>query len=217
MSEISQINKPQQARSQRTMTRLLDAAEALLEEKSWSALTIQDVVSRAGSSVGAFYGRFKDKDGLLHALDERYFDEMIEMIEAAVARPQWATMTLAETIAVLAQLTVELHSQKQGLMRTLILQARLVNDPRFRAREERLNSYVPQLLALILAHCDEIQHEDPATAVQFGFLQMFYTAREMLLWPHLAESMPYQGEELAAALARAFLGYLRVELAPIGE
>ena len=109
--------------------------------------------------MGAFYGRFNDKDGLLHALDERYFASMIEMIETAVARPQWATLTLAETIAVLAQLTVELHSQKTGVMRTLILQARLVNDPRFRAREERLNRYAPQLLALILAHRDEIRHE----------------------------------------------------------
>ncbi len=206
------INQPQQARSQRTMTRMLDAAEALLEEKSWSELTIQEVVSRAGSSVGAFYGRFNDKDGLLHALDERYFVDMIAQIEAAVAQPRWASMTLAETITALAQLIVALHSRKQGLMRTLILQARLINDPRFREREARLNRYTPQLLALVLAHRAEIQYPEPETAVQFGFLQMFYTAREMLLWPHLAESMPYQGDDLAQALARAYLGYLRMEL-----
>lgn len=211
MTNTDSINKPQQARSQRSMTRMLDAAEALLEEKSWSELTIQDVVSRAGTSVGSFYGRFKDKDGLLHALDERFFVIMIEMIEAAVAQPDWESMTLAATLTRLAQLTVELHSQKRGLLRTLILQARLVNDPRFREREARLNSHIPSLLALVLAHRDEIRHAAPETAVQFGLLQMFYTAREMLLWPHLAESMPYQDEALVQALARAYLGYLCVE------
>lgn len=204
-----QIHRPQQARSQATMNRMLDAAEELLESRSWQELTIQDVVSVAGTSVGAFYGRFKDKEGLLHALDERYFEYFIDLIETAVSSSDWDALSLGETIGVIAQLTVTLHSRRQGVMRALILQARLVNDPRFRTREARLRTYTPKLLALVLAHREEIAHPDPEAAVRFGFLQMFYSAREMMIWPHLTATMPYQGEALAHALAHAFLCYLR--------
>lgn len=202
------IKKPKQNRSAQTMERMLNAAEMLLEEKSWRELTIQDVVSNANCSVGAFYGRFKDKEGLLHALDERFFDSLVAIIETAVSEPQWETMTLAETIKTLAQLVVDLHQQKQGVMRALILQARLESDPRFREREARLMTHVPTLLALILAHRHEIYHDDAETAVQFGFLQMFFTVREMMIWPHVAANMPYQEKALVSGVASAFLSYL---------
>lgn len=52
---------PQQSRSQRTMNRILDAAEALLEEKSFQELTINDIVQKAGCSVGPFTAVLKTK------------------------------------------------------------------------------------------------------------------------------------------------------------
>ncbi len=191
------------------MNRILDAAEALLDEKSFQELSIQEIVTTAKSSVGAFYGRFPDKDALLHALDDRFFDTLIELIETTLTQSKWETMTLAQTVRELTRLVVVLHSHKQGLQRTLIMQARLTPDPRFRQREGRLWEYFPRLMTLVLAHRGEIGHEHVETAVQFGFLQLYYTAREMLLWPHIASNMPYQGEELVEMLALTYLNFLR--------
>ena len=202
------VNTPKQLRSQQTMNKMLEAAEQILETKSWQTLTIQEVVKVAGTSVGAFYGRFKDKDGLLHALDERYFDTLIGMIESTVGQPQWASMNLPETIYQLAAMIVDIHQKKQGVLRTLIMQARLEDDPRFREREARLLQFLPQVMSIILAHQAEITHEDRETAVKFAILQMFYTVREMTIWSHLTSRMPYQNASLSIAIAQACLGYL---------
>ena len=202
------VNEPQQTRSARTMEKIVTATEALLAEKDWSEVTIQEIVDRADCSVGAFYGRFRDREGLLHALDERFFDELIALIETTASSSTWETTSLAETITAIAGLVVDLHRHKQGVMRTLILQARLQDDARFREREAQVMQSLPGVTSLILAHRDEIQHKDPEAAVLFGFLQLFFSAREMLIWPHIAPDVPFQGEALVTALARSYLSYL---------
>jgi AcrR family transcriptional regulator len=208
MMTVREVNQPQQRRSQNTMNRMMDAATALLEEKSWLELTVQDIVSEAECSVGAFYGRFKDKDGLLHALDKRFFDGLIQLIETAEADLAAQPHTLPQTIEALTRMVVVLHSQQQGLMRTLILQARLFPEPRFREQENRLWEKFPQLMALVLRHEAEINHPDPAVAAHFGFIQLFFTVREMTIWPHVAANMPLQEEALVEGLASTYLAYL---------
>ena len=65
---------PRQARSRATLDRLLDATAAVLAEKPFDEASIAEIVHRAGTSVGAFYGRFSNKDSLLDCFDERFFD-----------------------------------------------------------------------------------------------------------------------------------------------
>ena len=55
------VRPPQQARSQETLNRLLDAAEQLVAEKGFDDTPVAEVARRAGSSVGAFYSRFREK------------------------------------------------------------------------------------------------------------------------------------------------------------
>ena len=73
---IPRFRPPQQTRSQETLDRILNAAERVLEEKSFTEATLAEIMERAGVTVGAFYRRFPDKDALLHLLDERFFHEM---------------------------------------------------------------------------------------------------------------------------------------------
>src|SRR5258705_11202891 len=57
-----------QQRSLQTFDRLLTAAEELMSEKPFDEVSINDICTRAGHSVGAFYRRFESRDGLLHVL-----------------------------------------------------------------------------------------------------------------------------------------------------
>jgi AcrR family transcriptional regulator len=70
--QLRTVSGPKQARSERTLQRLLAAAEALIKEKGHAAVSIPEIARRAGSSVGGFYARFRDKDELLRAL-RRHF------------------------------------------------------------------------------------------------------------------------------------------------
>jgi AcrR family transcriptional regulator len=64
--------KPQQARAVATEQRLLDALDALLQKKSLSRLTIDEIAEHAHLTRGAFLKRFGTKKQALMMLWERY-------------------------------------------------------------------------------------------------------------------------------------------------
>ena len=72
---LASVARPKQARSEASLQRLLEAAEALSRERdSREDVSISQLTKRAKSSVGGFYARFKDKYELLLALHERVQD-----------------------------------------------------------------------------------------------------------------------------------------------
>ena len=60
-----------QARSKRTLERLLDAAEEVLSHDGLEGATVPAIARRACLSVGVVYRRFPDKDALLRTVYER--------------------------------------------------------------------------------------------------------------------------------------------------
>lgn len=64
-----------QDRSRKTRDALMAATWKLLQSQPWQALSINDIVKLAGSSVGAFYSRFTDKEALLEALGAEWLEE----------------------------------------------------------------------------------------------------------------------------------------------
>ncbi len=52
-------------RVQRTQALLQDALLALIEEKGYAAITVQDILDRANLGRSTFYMHYRDKDDLL--------------------------------------------------------------------------------------------------------------------------------------------------------
>src|SRR5512143_476146 len=97
VAQLQTVSGPKQARSERTLQRLLDAAEQLIAEKGHQAVSIPEIARRAHSSVGGFYARFRDKNELLRALEERHFIELMARVERLADPTRWAG---AETAAI---------------------------------------------------------------------------------------------------------------------
>lgn len=206
------VKQPRQTRSNETMSHMLDAAMQILENKSFEKMTIAEVVKRADCSVGAFYGRFQDKDALLQALDERFFERFDQAIQEFLAPDNLKEKPLAEIIEGAARLLVETYSEQKGLLRSLNLKARLHNDSRFQKREQKSwGELFPKLQKILLSHRDKITHPYKILAIRLGFQQMFFTMREILLWEPFREVPPYDKEELISELAYAYLAYLGVQ------
>ena len=206
------VQEPQQARSQDTMQRILDAAAQILETKNFEMLTVVEVVKQANTSVGAFYGRFKDKDALLQALDERFFLEFEQAVQEFLQPAKWDDHPLRDYIEQLTRLILNIYSSQMGVLRSLNLKARLSNDERFRQRTLNVwESLSPRFVDTLLLHREEITHPDPSLAAQLGFQMMFYTLREILLWDSFHEKNPYDDEQLVRELSRAYLAYLGVK------
>lgn len=72
------------ARAEERVQRFLDAALELIENKSSTEFTIQEVVERSGQSLRSFYQYFNGKDELLFALFEESVREALTDISAAV-------------------------------------------------------------------------------------------------------------------------------------
>lgn len=119
------IAKPVQIRSEKSFLRFLDAAEKLLDDRSWTALTIQDVVATADASVGSFYNRFEDKMALLHCLEDRLGADFASAIRAIVDECEVCEELLADVDGLIISLFMRLCLQRAGVIRALDLAQRI--------------------------------------------------------------------------------------------
>lgn len=201
------FHPPQQTRSQETLDRLLDAAESVLEEKSFTEATLAEIVERAGVTVGAFYRRFPDKDALLHLLDQRFFEELYVLADEVLAPERWAGGSVSDIIHAVARQASDLYRQRRGLLRSLFLRARV--DPVIQDSARRVNAhFLDRLQAVLAPRRAGIRHPDPERAIALGFIVLIGAVRETVVfgevWPNIAEVV----EGLDAELARMYLAYL---------
>ncbi len=204
------IRPPRQARTQEVLVRLLDAARALLEEKGFEDMSVSEVALRAGTSVGALYRRFPDKEGLLHALHERFCVEAIATADAALTPERWEGVAVEEILAETIGFLTHVYRDNQALDRA-IYQRALANE-RFRERSARLQRHVLSGLAsLLLARRDEFDHPDPQLAVDMALRQVLGVLVEHFVFG-FAESgiVRVSDDVLARELTRSCLRYLGV-------
>jgi AcrR family transcriptional regulator len=204
---------PQQTRSQATLDRILDAAESVLAEKSFSEATLAEIMDRAGVTVGAFYRRFPDKDALLHLLDNRFFAELYELAQTLLGDSKWQGATVPQIVHEVTATAVRLYRQRRGLLRSLFLRAR--TDPVIMKSARDVNAhYIERLQALLLARGDQISHPDPKRAVELGFMVLTGALRETVLfgevWPNVSAVVD---DDLPKELARVYLAYLGAPMA----
>ena len=206
--DLHWIRPPRQARSQETLDRILDAAETLVADKGFEDSPVSEIVQRADSSVGAFYARFHDKEGLLHALYERYYEEAVATTDATLAPDRWEGAGTDELIDAVIHFLVSIFRERRGLMRAFVV--RNHTHPEFQARQQRLSHYViAHLSALLLARREQLSHPDPERATRFGFMLVFSTLESMILFGEMRSSLlTLSDEDLADELTRSTLAYL---------
>ena len=64
---VDVVRPARQQRSRETRDAILKAVAKLVKAGKYESATVQDIVQAAGSSVGAFYGRFADKTAALYS------------------------------------------------------------------------------------------------------------------------------------------------------
>ncbi len=72
------MSKKPDRRIQRTRQLLRDALIALMLEKGYDAVTVQDITDRANLGRATFYLHYKDKDELLLSMMEEILEEVME-------------------------------------------------------------------------------------------------------------------------------------------
>jgi AcrR family transcriptional regulator len=204
------MRPPRQARSRATLDRLLAAAVELLAERRFEQASVAEIVARAGSSVGAFYTRFPDKDSLLDYLDERLFEGARAQWNAFLDPARWRGVSAAEIVSRLVRQLIRKRRQHTGMLRALALYARDRPDPRFLARARRLNEHGQRRLrALLLARRRELGHPRPGQAIRAGLFIVDAAIREAVLFPEIAR-LRLSDTALARELTDVYLACLRI-------
>lgn len=91
------MTRAPQKRRLETRAKLLEVAAAIVQERGYSGLRVEDVAARAGVAKGTLFSHFKDKDGLLAVL---IGDEVMRLLDLSEATGSPAT--LAELLSRLA-------------------------------------------------------------------------------------------------------------------
>lgn len=200
---------PRQRRSQRTQQRILAAVSGLLEERRFDQISVQEIASRAGVSVGGLYGRFGGKDELIRWFDAQILEAHQDRIVRAFDPALWEGASLAAIARRWVEIAVEVFTEHRALLREIALRSR-AGDEALRSRAAAFNATVDgSVVALLLRSRDSIRARDPELAVRLGLLAVSAALREVLLFgeaPRGAE--PLDEGALAEEMVRLFVGYL---------
>ena len=208
------VRPAQQARSRETLERLLDSTESLLANKGFAGVTVAEIATRAGLSVGAVYSRFRDKDAVLQCLLDRFLADARTTADATLDTDRWEGASVEEIVSEFVVFLVEIHRARIGLLGELAARAHGSGSVVER-KDELIRHIGGRLSALLLARQQEIHHPDPALAVGFGFRLVLAGLEQAVLLGDAGASygLPASDERLAAELTRTYLGYLGVRSA----
>lgn len=209
LTPLHWVKPPQQARSQKTLERLLDAAEELIAEHGVGSVTVSEVVRRAGSSVGAFYARFTDKDALLATLHQRSCAEALATAELALDPKRWESVDLAAAVFEIVKFAGILYRERRGIAIAFI--ELTAADTSFAERRAALEREISErLFDFLHAREGEVAHSDLKVAAQVSIRMILSTLEygAMIFRAEKTDPMGLTEQKIADELTRAVLGYL---------
>ena len=183
--------------------RLLAAMIKTVTEIGYNALTVQNVLTRAGISRPTFYEQFDDKEDCFLAAFDACAAEMRKRLDAGVAEaaPEWRSR-LRAGISALLRFAVE----EPEAARMVIVEARASSPAGLRRRDDLLDRFASRIDDLVREELDEPVSALAAAGVVGGIESVLYARLQKeetedldLLLPSLMyfAVLAYAGQEAA--------------------
>jgi AcrR family transcriptional regulator len=211
---MNRLHPPKQRRSRQTLQRFLDATRDLLDKKSFDDISVAEITRASGASVGAFYARFDDKEGLLEYLGDLFVSDVERDVRQVVGSKNWDDAPLESVVGALLTVLVRTHRRHRGTLRALVLRSLgSAGSPQPRDISGALAPATP-LVDQILKRRSRMNHANPDVAVQLGLAVAASAVRERVLYPELVAesrpSLPVTDAVFVEELSRVFLAFLGV-------
>lgn len=205
-TDPERIRPALQARSQATQQRILDVVDSLVREGRFDSATISDITRKAKCSVGAFYGRFSDKDAALLSFYSRRCDALESLVLETLSRSR--DTSLRELVHELIDVLVNHSIEYREFLRAF--QSRFTSgDTGFLARTRKMNTRLIDALTKALElRVDELKHPDPKAAALFTFAIIGGITRDGILHSGRIVEGKTSLTGFMTELERAVLGYL---------
>jgi AcrR family transcriptional regulator len=140
--------KPKQARGEKRIERILEAAAQLFDEIGVDAATTIQIAQRAETAIGSLYGFFPNKEAIADAVGRRITDDLRELTDSLVS-PELITLPIEQALDRLITPLIAFISTRAGF-RALFLYAPQFGQlsPAQKHFEELLTSRMTGLLML---------------------------------------------------------------------
>jgi AcrR family transcriptional regulator len=209
-AQLEWVRPPRQARSQQTLDRLLDAAEAIIDEKGLDKATVAEIARRADSSVGAFYTRFSDKEGLLRCVLERFTEQAVATAEAVLEPARWVDVSTREALESMVLFMLGILQARRRLIVALLVRA--AQDPSVSALGQRLHERITEYMHALIAHRGHaVSHPDPDVAVRLA-VWMVLSAMESRVIYSDGGTVDLDDETVAAQIAQMVVSYVGIDI-----
>ena len=206
------IRPVNQNRSRDMCEKILIAALKVFAKKGYRDTKIQDITEAAGCSVGIFYKRFFDKNGLFYALQHRQYELANRKLDILTLVHQ-SKLSTSEVFHGFVQRTLENMILSSGFHKALIEKS-IIDSKANRARKAHVKYAGDRMLDFLVNRGELPETQEMRDKVQFGVGVVFSTiASLVVLGPG-----PYalKDPRVAENLAEFLLGFLHEEQQRIG-
>ena len=204
------VHEAKQSRSRETEERISAAARELLRAQTLENVTMAEIATRAGVSIGGLYARFSSKEALAVHLAGRRVFEVIERHAAQLVDDSDADA--ADVLRRYLTVAATLYRQNRQLLRAVYVATRGGDDEVLRARVREVNARAHERLRTAIL--TRLPGASPRV-VNLGILSMMAALREVVLFGQPVSDLARMSHaELARELVRQFLAYVSTEDPP---
>lgn len=186
---------------------MLDAAEALLDRQGPDALTVDAVLRDSHASNGSFYARFRDRRGLMIALQERFHQRLDERGAEALAAASDAK-SLPEAVQILVDGFRETFEAYRSSFSANLLHNRFDPVIRERGAEHRRKAASAIHWLVTEQFGDWVTHPDPELAADFVFRTLSSMSIQRILFGG-EDAKPVSADTWTREVTRILVGYLQ--------
>jgi AcrR family transcriptional regulator len=212
--ELWGAHPPKQARSVDVIQRIAIAGQELFAEREYDTVSVADIASAAGVSVGAFYTRFPSKEHLVVHLMRDVAEGVLAEMAREMSEQRLADCGPREVMRRYLAMMGRVFVQHRGLLRPATLIARQTQHAELRQFLRRFNdSAHGHVRTLLLARLAAIPHEIAITRIDAAVLWSSAAMREVLLYSEPVSSLSPRHTSLIEELTLGVAAYLTAPVA----
>ncbi len=207
---------PVQARSRKSLRRMLDAAEVVLAKYGLEGAILPRIAAQGRTSTANVYRRFRDKDALMAAVFQRLRERSSAATAAQVDPEMVRPIGLVQFSRNIIEGMIQNYRKDAGLSCAAFKYSEQHWETDFvrKTRVSEAQSF-QKMVDTFMIWRDQIKHPKPERAVRFGFVMIALILRELILFNRtriFEDVLLLDDDILKEELPRMFLRYLGVEL-----
>jgi AcrR family transcriptional regulator len=201
------LQPPRQRRARETEQALLSAGRQLLAERDFAAVSVAQIAAACQVSVGAFYGRFRDKMAFFDALRTVVMEESDASVARYMAGHRWSEVPTRQIVEKTMRFLVNGCHNNRGVIRASLKHA-TARPEEWLPHQKNGNEIVERLVALLVPRLPG-PAETSEMRVRFAMQMVFGMLVNAVL--NNPGPLPLDDERLPGEMTRMVAAYLGLD------